>query len=1176
MTQDAVCIVGMAGRFPGASSVDDLCALLRDGRIGISQLTDDQLEAAGVSAAQRQDLSYVAARGVIDDVDQFDAGFFGFSAAEAEILDPQQRLLLECGWEALENSGCLPQARGGHTGVFVGGMLSTYLFSNVMTRPDVIERSGATSVFHGNVNDSMATRLAYKLNLRGPALTVQTACSTSLVAVHLAAQSLLDHECDLALAGGVSVRVPQHAGYLHHDGGIESADGQCRPFDASASGTVFGNGVGIVVLKRLSDAVADGDGILAVVLGSAMNNDGDDKVSFAAPSVSGQVAVMEEALAVADIEPASVQYLEAHATGTPIGDPIEAESIRRVYGAGRAGPEGLLVGATKANLGHLDSASGVAGLIATVLALRDGVISPHPSFERRNPAIADDGVLIIPSRLQSWPSTDGPRRAAVSAFGVGGTNAHVVLEEAPPRRVGDAGSARIGTLALSARSAAALDSMTDRLTSALHDSGVELADVVRTLQRGRMAFAHRRVVTGSALDDAVGRLARRGPGVRSAHADDRVDIGFLFSGQGSGLDLGAVASLYSHDDVYRQIIDRSARPIRSEVGIDLPSIVGGGGNIEVETAAMQPFLFTTAYATAAALQERGLRPTRLIGHSIGEYAAACVAGVWTFDDTLQLVMARGRLMGQMAAGAMLAVGLDEEALRELLPGELDIAAINGPRQCVVAGEAAAIGRFSSQLSGLSVPSVRLATDKAFHSRATDAVAAEFRRVLEGVTFRAPSLPIASNVTGTWLTDAEATDPGYWVAHLRRPVRFHAGIVTLMMESSTALLCEVGPGRALARLVEMQRIGAPLQFVTSTQSDQAFEETVAAAWTLGVDVRLQSADMDSLGRTVALPTYPFERTRHWIEPARTAVADDRPPSLSSRSGGGSAQVQPVCWQQSDVELADNVLRGERLNWLVFDDGARRAGTIIETLSKRGQVVTVVTPGPSFAKVGRGRYEMDLSSPQDYIELMTTLRGLVRTPTRIVQCWSTDRRHDHAMRYEAGFLQTTLLVKAVVSTGMLHRLSIGVVTTEAFDVIGNEDVRPAHAMAVGLVLTVPDELDNISMTLIDTPAGAIDETAALRVAAETHQPRDRLVAFRGRHRWTRGLGDVVTPNASPQHAQTYVITGGLGDIGVALAIRLVQGGHRVALISRRSQRPDVLEPLGDGLLCLQADVDRKSVV
>ena len=417
------------------------------------------------------------------------------------------------------------------------------------------------------------------------------------------------------------------------------------------------------MLKRLSDAVADGDDILAVVLGSAMNNDGDDKVSFAAPSVSGQVAVMEEALAVADIERASVQYLEAHATGTPIGDPIEAESIRRVYGAGRAGPGSCWWARSRQISVTSTRHRAWPGSSRRCWPFANGVIAPHPSFERRNPAIADDGTLVIPSQLQSWPATDGRRRAAVSAFGVGGTNAHVILEEAPPRRPGDAASAQVGTLALSARSAAALDSMTDRLTSALHDNDLELANVVRTLQRGRAAFAYRRVVTGTALDDAVGRLARRGPGVRSAHAGDRVGIGFLFPGQGGGLDLGAVASLYRHDDVYRQVIHRSAGAIRSEAGIDLPSLAAAGsGNIDIGTAAMQPLLFTTAYATAAALQERGLRPTRLIGHSIGEYAAACVAGVWTFDDALQLVLARGRLISQMAAGAMLAVGLDEEAL----------------------------------------------------------------------------------------------------------------------------------------------------------------------------------------------------------------------------------------------------------------------------------------------------------------------------------------------------------------------------------------------------------------------------------------------------------------------------------------------------------------------------------
>ena len=1181
MEPDHICVVGMAGRFPGAASTAELWQALRDGTVSITRFSDDELEAAGVAPAQRRDPAYVPARGVLADADAFDATFFGYSPREAEILDPQQRVLLECAWEALEDAGCNPAARGGQTGVFVGGMLSTYLLSNLSTRPDLVDTFGPEAIFHGNVCDSLATRVAYKLNLRGPALTVQTACSTSLVAVHVAAQSLLNGECDVALAGGVSIRVPQVSGYLHRDGGIESADGDCRPFDAGATGTVFGNGVGVVVLKRMSDALAAGHRIRAVLLGSAVNNDGDGKVGFTAPSVAGQVAVMEEALAVADVDPASVRYLQTHGTGTEIGDRVEAESIRQVYGAGRPSGAPLVLGAAKANLGHLDVAAGVAGLIVAVLALEHEAIPPHPRFTTPNAALPADGSVVVPTALLPWQAGGAPRRAAVSALGVGGTNVHVVIEE-PPRHPGAArADTPVRTLTLSAKSRPALEAMTDRLAGVLRDGGVELADVARTLQDGRQAFSHRRAVCGTDAGELAAQLERRTRRVHTRQQRADAEVAFAFSGQGGAAEIVA-GTRYHHDPVFRAAIDEAAAVLAPHVSFDLLDFVARGRELRhADTAVLQPVLLAYEVALARSLQARGVRPARVLGHSLGEYAAACVAGVWTFDDALRLVATRGRLMAGLPPGAMLTVVLPEDELRRVLPGDLDLAAVNGPALCVVSGPPDAVERFRSRLADERVATVPLPVERAFHSRATEAIAAPFAAALGEVAFHVPTLPVVSGVTGEWLGDHEATSAEYWLRHLREPVRFHASL--RRVASPATLVVEVGPGTVLRGFARPGRAGgpgdAPPPDMVSTESEQAYEEAVAAAWTLGVPVTWSAAPAGRDGRVVSLPPYPFERTRHWVAPAQAG------PPTETRAAPARESVEPeigvarVSWEQVPGEVDPDILRGERLNWLVFDDAAGSARGVVDALTSRGQVVTVVRPGSGFRRAGRGVYEIDPSSPEQYAELLRTLRGLVRTPTRIVHCWGASPAGGEGADPDASFFDLVLLARAMVAEGLLHRVVVGIVTAGVFDVTGAEELHPGRALAVGVALTLPQELDNVAATLIDLPSGLApdDGAVALRIVGEVQSPAEPIVALRGRHRWRRVLRDeAAPPRPAPAGSRTFVITGGRGGIGMAAAARFVREGHRVALVSRGVSSNGAEEesslPAGaeDRVLELRADV------
>jgi amino acid adenylation domain-containing protein len=820
-----IAIVGMSGRFPGAADLDQFWENLAAGVESIRHLTAEELAGDPLAADPR----HVPAVSMPDGYDRFDALFFGLSHREAELLDPQQRLFLEVAWEALEDAGHDPAARS--VGVFAGAALSTYLLHHLAQDEEVRRSADPVQVLIGNTPDSLATRVSYKLNLKGPSYTVQSACSTGLVAVHHACQSLLAGECDVALAGASSLPLGNRSGYLYQEGSIASPDGHCRAFDAGAGGTVFGGGVGAVVLKRLADAEAAGDTIRAVILGTAVNNDGSDKVGYTAPSVTGQAEVISEALAVAGIEPATISYVEAHGTGTPVGDPIEIAALMQVI------PGPCAIGSVKTNVGHLDAAAGTAGLIKTALALQHGQIPPSLHFREPNPQIDFGAHLYVNAELAPWNANGTPRRAGVSSFGIGGTNAHVVLEEAP--RTEPSPSARKRhLLVLSARSEEALDAATERLAPYLerHDP----ADIAWTLGTGRHSFPERRFLV------APGRAetGHAEPGPRS--------VAFLFSGQGSQYP-GMGRGLYEEEPVFRHWIDRASEVL----GMDLP---GAADLLRTEIA--QPALFAFEYALAQQWMAWGVMPAALLGHSIGEYVAACLASVFPFEDALRLVALRGKLMQEMPPGAMLAVALPEEELA--LPAGLSIAAINEPGRTVVAGPVEAIEELERQLDGLGCR--RLHTSHAFHSPMMEPVRERFAEEVAKVRPAAPRLPFISNVTGTWITDEQATDPAYWSLHLRAPVRFADGVAELLRAEGRVLL-EVGPGNALATLARRQteRVVASTRHPRETAEDgEVLLSALGRLWLQGVPIDWPRLYPGERRLRVPLPTYPFERQRYWIE------------------------------------------------------------------------------------------------------------------------------------------------------------------------------------------------------------------------------------------------------------------------------------------------------------------------
>ena len=826
---EGIAVIGMSGRFPGAKNTDEFWDNLRDGVESVSFFTEQQLESSGIDPALLSDPNYVRARADLADIELCDASFFGFNPKEAQITDPQHRFFLECAWSALENAGYNSETYEGSIGVYGGasGGTNTYLLNNLYSNRNLRKTVSDYQLFIANDKDFLTTRVSYKLNLKGPSVAVQTACSTSLVAIFQACQSLRNYQCDMALAGGVSITVPQQTGYLYQEGMILSPDGHCRAFDAKAKGTIIGSGVGIVVLKRLEEACADGDYIHAVIKGSAINNDGALKVGYTAPSIDGQAQVIAEALAMAEIEPETVTYVEAHGTGTPLGDPIEIAALTQAFSLQTQKQGFCAIGSVKTNIGHLDTAAGVTGLIKTILALKHKLLPPSLHFEAPNPQIDfANSPFYVNAKLCEWKVGRTPRRAGVSSFGIGGTNAHVVLEEAPT--VENSGESRPWhLLVLSAKTSSALDTATANLVEHLKlHPDANLADVAYTYQIGRRAFDHRRILLCQTIEDAALALSTLEPKrvLTSCQQPQERRVVFMFPGQGAQY-VDMARELYQVESVFRNQVDLCSELLKPHLELDLRCCLYPSENqaekatqLLLQTAVTQSALFVIEYALAKVWMQWGVRPQAMIGHSIGEYVAACLAGVFSLSEALALVAARGRLMQSLPGGDMLAVALPELELQPLLSRQLSLAAINGPSSCVVSGCTAAVAELEGKLGQKGVECRRLHTSHAFHSQMMEPILEEFTEQVKQVNLQPPKIPYVSNVTGTWITAAEATDPSYWAKHLRQTVRFEAGLHELLQAPERVLL-EVGPSRTLSTLARRHPEGTQQLILSSLRHPQ---------------------------------------------------------------------------------------------------------------------------------------------------------------------------------------------------------------------------------------------------------------------------------------------------------------------------------------------------------------------
>jgi len=1138
---ESIAIVGMNGRFPEADNIEAFWENLTGGRESITDFKDEELLAAGVNSALLKRANYVKAGAIVNHIDQFDAAFFGLTPKEAEIMDPQHRLFLELCWETLELSGSIPGKYEGRIGVYAGAFLSTYML-NLFSNPQLSETVGEMSLRHGNDKDYLATRVSYKLNLTGPSITLQTSCSTSLVAIHMAVQSLLGGECDMALAGGVSLGSRQTAGYIYQEGGILSPDGRCRPFDANAKGTIFGNGAGVVALKRLEDAVADGNTIYAVIKGSAINNDGSDKVGYTAPSVAGQSQVIVDALVVAGVEPSTIGMVEAHGTGTPLGDPIEIAALMQAYESVSNGePEErnhCAIGSVKSNIGHLGAASGVAGFIKAVLSLYHKQIPASLHFDSPNPNIPlADSPFYVNTRLREWEAKENtPRRAAVSSFGMGGTNAHVVLEEyrAGKQESGNRHARDTERLfILSAKTESALEEAEKRLAAYVKSHpDVCLDSVAYTLQEGRKEFSRRSVLIANSAAELVekaGGAARRLPD-RGLAAAGKLRIAFLFSGQGTQY-IGMAKELYDSESAYRESFDRCSHILLPLIGADLRELLFRSDERDEAAAAAinqtsiaQPALFAVEYSLAKLLDAWGIRPDIMLGHSIGEYVAACLADVFTLEDALRVVAIRGKLMQQMPSGSMLSVALGENEVGDYLNGSLSVAAVNAPSMCVIAGREDDINKVKSQLDARGIDNRSLMTSHAFHSSMMEPITELFMAEMAKIGKRAPKIPYISNLSGTLIKPEEATSDRYWGEQLRGTVRFAEGVQALM--DSNTICLEVGPGQSLTSLIKQQPemdesliAGSVLRHPKDRQSDRRILlQAIGRLWLKGVAIDWtyhRRTIQDQLVR-LPLPTYPFERKSYWIAPSGI-------PSAEHGHSLNAELFRSPEWRLTRPFIAtDRSLQGA----LIWGDPESEAGKLlIPVLSAR--LPRLVVAGGSEPAAALRRYRDQAGSAPNVI---LYLAG----------------RNYNAAPIEA-------LAQALRNSERSDKPIVRIVTAGAIQIAENEEVNEEGAVFAALVRDIAERNPEAGFTRFDALSDyrhAKQGQMAARWAEELLQPEAGYpdVAYRGLQRYvlteqthvlTRSADEV---QGAAIDSGVVIFDGEPDELKLKLTEELAQRGYR----------------------------------
>ncbi|MDB6176893.1 SDR family NAD(P)-dependent oxidoreductase [Paracoccus sp. Z330] len=1184
--EGAIAITGMSAHLPGAADIGQYWTNLRDGIESIRQMSVEDLIANGESPARIRQKNYVPAASVLDGFERFDADFFGLSPKEAAIMDPQHRQFLECAWEAFENSGHTPEGFDGPIGVFAGCGMGSYFYFNICSNADLVKNTGMFLLRHtGNDKDFLSTRVSHIFDLKGPSLSIQTACSTSLVAVHQAAQSLLNGECDMALAGGVTIELPHGRGYLFEDGEILSPDGHCHAFDHRAQGTVFGSGAGCVVLRRLEDAIADGDHIWAVVRGTAVNNDGSAKAGYLAPSVEGQSRAIAEAQAVAGVNADTIGYVECHGTGTYLGDPIEVAALTQAFEQTTQARGYCGIGSVKTNIGHTDTAAGVASLIKVSMALHHGQIPPSLGYEAPNPAIDfEHSPFLVNSTLRDFPRLNGaPRRAGVNSLGVGGTNAHAVIEEAPKQAASEESDWPFQLLVLSARSKKALDQAAGNLAAHLRAHPEQpLADVAWTLKQGRRAFEHRRILVANDHSEAAAKLEESDPRKVFTHQElpEPPETVFMFPGGGAQF-AGMARDLYETEPVFQEWMDRGLDHLAPSLDYDLRAVWLPGEADYADAverlkkpSVQLPLIMITEYALAQLWISWGVQPSALIGHSMGENTAACLAGVMSFEDCIGLVHLRGQLFDTIAPGGMLSVPLSRDALQPYWADDLDMASINAPDLCVVSGPQAALEALEKRLAGDDIEAQRIQIDIAAHSRMLEPILTRFGDYLRSIPLHAPRLPVISNHSGEPLTAAEATSPDYWVAHLRNTVNFADGIAWLMQKQNRVYL-EVGPGRALSSLAQANGM-ASNQVIPSLRhpdqqvpDDEWFISTLGRLWAVGVPVDWAPIWGEARRNRVPLPTYPFQRSSYFIEPGQTAAPVEE--EWLERSDDIAEWGWQPHWRPRAAETeieAEDLAASDPQTWLVFADEVGLADRAITRLRDAGHRVIELRAGDLYAQTEEDRFTLSPErGREDYDRLIHDLVAQGLVPQRIAHFWLVTASETYRpgssffhRNQEQGFYSLLFLAQAIAEENLPRPIHVMAATTGAARVRQEGLPYPEKAMIAGPLRVMPRELPGVTCSSLDLtlPEGRrVDAAwAALtdRVLEEMlADPANQSAALRGERRYQltwRPLplnGQLAT---LPQDA-VVMLTGGFGGIGLTIAERLARDfGARIVLVGRRA--------------------------
>ncbi|MBD8496928.1 SDR family NAD(P)-dependent oxidoreductase [Paenibacillus arenosi] len=1216
-----IAVIGMAGRFPGASNINHFWNNLVQGVESIVFLTDEELERAGVSKDTYNRKDYVKSCGaVLENRDVFDAAFFGYTPAEAEMMDPQTRIFHECAWEALEHAGYDPGRYGQRIGLYAAAG-SSFDWEVTTRLSGKRERLGDYASWLLDSNGFLPTRVSYKLNLTGPSVLLHTTCSSSLIAIDMACRSLLTGQCEIALAGGVSVGTAPREGYLYQDGMILSADGHCRAFDAEASGTVGGEGAGIVVLKPLEDAIRDSDHIMAVIKGFAANNDGSRKIGYTAPSTVGQSEVIMAAMDMAAVEAESITYVETHGTGTALGDPVELKALSTAFATDKK--QFCRIGSVKTNIGHLDEAAGMAGFMKTVLALQHRVLPPSLHYKKANPNIDFENTPFqVNAGATEWKDDGYPLRAGVSSFGIGGTNAHLVLEEPPQEmrrqetKVINYAGKQQQLLLLSAKTETALAQVSANLAQHFKDNpDLNLADAAYTLQVGRSVMEHKQALVVSSADEAIAMLSdkKADTSIRYASKDVDVPIVFMFPGQGSQyVDMGKV--LYETEPVFREKLDYCVHILEKETGRDYrevlyPSIITEQTKQAInETEFAQPLLFSIEYALASVLIKWGIKPSAMIGHSLGEYVAACLAGVLSLEEALKLVALRGRLMQSMPPGGMLSVQMPQQDLYKLLRAEqglsdLSIAVINTPMNCVVSGPDAQISLLEDRLLEEGCLSFRVHTSHAFHSDMMTPMLPEFRSAIERLNVQAPSIPYVSNVSGNWMEADQVLDREYWPNHLLSAVRFSDGIQKLL-EYESCLLIEVGPGRTLSSFVakhdvpkDKYKVLNLIKHPNETVSDDVhFTAQLGKLWSWGVNINWKSYHLPASRSRTPLPAYPFEGQRYWLDIDMDQITmKEQLVPIDKKEQLADWFYAPI-WKQSRNHVSR--VTSSRSRVLLLADSGEFGSRLKHAWAENGKEVILVHSGDSYRKELDGTYTVCSEQSSDYDQLFSDLEACKIIPDVIAFAWEIERiGHIAVEEVEAEMIAResssamACLIRIAQSLGRrsIHTpMEIVVLSNSIHQITGEEQLQPEQAVVLGPIRVIPLEYANLTCRSVDIAlplSQAWNRKFFETITAEiTSRMPEQVVAYRGGNRWVQDYEQVLLPSSEGTPALlkqqgVYVITGGLGGMGLAIARYLISELQAKVIMFARHLDPAKLEQAnslaagGGELLVLQADVTNK---